>query len=243
MEADIIPGVSYVTTDKSELEDVNVIRSWPGKDGEWKTPTRIAYASENPKIAQSDNLWGYLIKPNMASCSWTKLLLDGDANVQESDDPDLQAAIAEGHLRLPLNITAQRVATDFLSQVYKHVEAKLAKELGQDVFDSTPMDCWLTVPAVWSDKAQAITKAAATTAGFALRTGDTMSVIPEPEAAAITVLRSMARSESLTRIKVSEQREEGASCHTKTILTFIPMSQHTVHSLFANLFSRPVKQY
>jgi molecular chaperone DnaK (HSP70) len=139
----------------------------------------------------------------MISCSWTKLLLDADASIQESDDPELKAAIDEGHLRLPPNVPAQRVVADFLGHVYKHVEAKLVKELGQDVFDSTPMDCWLTVPAVWSDKAQAITKAAATTAGFALRTGDTISVIPEPEAAAIAVLRSMARSESLNRINVS----------------------------------------
>lgn len=185
-----------------------MVRSWPGKDGEWKTPSRIAYAVENPKSVQGDHVWGYQVKANVVSCSWTKLLLDADTNEQEFDDPEvflswLRSAIDDGYLRLPPGFKAQRVVADYLSKVYKHVETKLAKELGQDVFDKTPMDCWLTVPAVWSDKAQALTKAAAQKAGFASRNGDTISVIPEPEAAAITVLRGMARSESVNSIEVS----------------------------------------
>ncbi|KAF7191493.1 Heat shock protein SSA4 [Pseudocercospora fuligena] len=195
-------GISFVTTDKTELEDISVIRTWPGKDGEWKTPTRIAYRTENPKL-QADS-WGYQVKPTMIPCSWTKLLLDAETIRQESDDPELEAAIDSGCLRLPPGLTAQRVAGDFLSKVYEHMRSKLVKELGQEVFDSTPMDCWLTVLAVWSDRAQSLTKAAAMQAGFAVRTGDTISVIPEPEAAAVSVLRSMARSDSLSNIQAGE---------------------------------------
>lgn len=194
-----------MTTDKADLEDIHVIRTWPGKDGEWKTPTRIAYASENHKVGLKDNLWGYQVEPNMVSCSWTKLLLDSQTKDTKFDDSSIRDAIDEGRLRLPDlpdKRDAQGVAADFLTCLYQHMETKLVKEFGRAVYDSTPMDCWLTVPAVWSDYAQNATKAAAKTAGFGSRPGDTISVIPEPEAAAVAVLKNIMRPECLVKPKV-----------------------------------------
>jgi molecular chaperone DnaK (HSP70) len=186
------------------LEDIHVIRTWPGKDGEWKTPTRIAYASENRKSEIKEDLWGYQVEPNMVSCSWIKLLLDADTKTTRFDDTSIRDAIDEGRLRLPTDRNAQGVAADFLTGLYKHMETKLVRELGQATFDSTPMDCWLTVPAVWSDCAQNATKAAALTAGLGSRAGDTISTILEPEAAAVAVLKNILQPEFLTKPEVRD---------------------------------------
>lgn len=66
----------------------------------------------------------------------------------------------------------------------------LVKQIGENYLQSTPMDCWLTVPAVWSDAAQNMTKIAAQAAGFGSREKDSIHLITEPEAAAISVLKS-----------------------------------------------------
>ncbi|KAK5120261.1 hypothetical protein LTR85_006467 [Meristemomyces frigidus] len=66
------------------------------------------------------------------------------------------------------------------------------------------MDCWLTVPAVWSDQARHATKAAAKAAGFGSRAGDTISVISEPEAAAITVLKKYAQVGSINALQIGQ---------------------------------------
>lgn len=133
----------------------------------------------------------------MVSCSWTKLLLDSSAKPTPFDDPNLSDAIEDGRLRLPTNRNAQGVAADFLREVYQHLEKKLIKQMGASTFKSTPMDCWLTVPAVWSDQAQNATKAAAMMAGFGSRRDDTISIITEPEAAAVAVLKSTARPDAI----------------------------------------------
>lgn len=195
-------GISYVTTDKAELEDICVIRSWPGKDGEWKTPTRIAYAVENSKNALTEDQWGYRAEAPMLMCSWTKLLLDSSADQAQNDDRQLKSAIDSGKLRLPAHRDAQGVAADFLREMYRFLEQKLVKELGQGIVNSTPMDVWLTVPATWSDQAQNSTRAAALQAGFGKRNGDSISVITEPEAAAVVVLKNILRAGALNRPSV-----------------------------------------
>ena len=61
--------MSYVTTDHTEISEINVLRAWPGRDGDWKTPTRIAYGVENNF---SGNKIGFEVEPNMVGYSWTK---------------------------------------------------------------------------------------------------------------------------------------------------------------------------
>jgi hypothetical protein len=153
-----------------------------------------------------DNLWGFQVDSQMTSCSWTKLLLDSATSSAQSDDPNLRPAIDEGRLRLPLGHNAQKVAADFLGMLYKHMEQTLVKHTGRAVFDSTPMDCWLTVPAVWSDHAKNATRDAAAQAGFGARPGDTMAVIAEPEAAAVSVLNDISRPQALNKPQVSLYR-------------------------------------
>jgi molecular chaperone DnaK (HSP70) len=165
-------------------------------------PSRIAYAHENSKFELTQNAWGYEVDPTMISCSWTKLLLDQRAMNSLHDDPALQLAVDQGMLRTPNNYTAQQVCSDFLKEIHKYMTARLIKQLSKQVLDSTPVDCWLTVPAVWSDHARNATRAAAHKAGFGSRPQDTINIISEPEAGAIAALHRFMQPGSLNGLRV-----------------------------------------
>lgn len=143
-----------------------------------------------------------MVQPGMVSCSWTKLLLDMNAEPTVHDDPELLSAIDEGMFRLPKNKSSQDVCADFLRELYSHLVGRLTKMMNPKVFAATPMDCWLTVPAVWSDKARDATKVAAEAAGFGSRRFDKISVISEPEAAALAVLQKPLQTGAYNAPKV-----------------------------------------
>ncbi|KJX95901.1 Hsp70 family protein [Zymoseptoria brevis] len=188
-------GVSFVTTDKSSIDDIHVVSSWPSQDAQslWKVPTRIAYANENERRRLRADAWGCSVRPDMVSCSWTKLLLDNQATSSEHDDPYLRYAIEEGLLHIPKGKTPQEVCADFLGKLYHHVLEKIAAQIGEEFLNSTPIDCWVTVPAVWSDRASDMTVDAAKAAGFGCRPGDNVYMITEPEAAAIATFKTRTK--------------------------------------------------
>ncbi|EPS39914.1 hypothetical protein H072_6309 [Dactylellina haptotyla CBS 200.50] len=195
-------GVSYTTSDKASVDDIVVVKTWPGPgapvEGNWKTPTVIAYGSEN---GQDRNSWGYQVVPNMKSCSWTKLLLDTSAETAEYDDPSLREAAGSSLLRLPPGKDAQTACQDFLKEIYDFLVRSLKAKMGAEVFHITPMECYLTMPAIWTDKAQAATRNAAIGAGFGSRSFDTIRMITEPEAAAIATLKRDLRPNSINAAK------------------------------------------
>jgi hypothetical protein len=198
-------GVSYVTSDKASVEDIVVLKSWPGRPGEanLKTPTIIAYGDENPQLKNRRNHWGYEVTPAMKSCSWTKLLLDKSAETAEHDDPSLRDAADPSFFSLPPGKDPQRVCQDFLAEAYKFVVNKLQSKMTREIFDVTPMECYLTMPAIWTDKAQTATLEAAKAAGFGSRPIDAIKMITEPEAAAIAALKTDLRPNSPNAAEVS----------------------------------------
>lgn len=186
---------------KTRLEDINVITSWPDERGtSWKTPTRIAYVAENKEL--SSNQWGFSVTPRMKSYSWTKLLLDKNTPLTKFDDNSLRDLYGDGLLNLPRGKTAQKVVEDYLRYLYRHLMHTLEKQLGQAVLKSTPIECYLTMPAIWSDQAQMATREAAKAAGFASRPGDTLAMIAEPEAAAIAAMKPNAGPDAISLLKV-----------------------------------------
>lgn len=202
----IYTGVSYVTTEKSGLEDIKIITSWDGEQGSSsKTPTRIAYSRENGSMSR--NKWGFQVLSKHVSYSWTKLLLDKNAAVGDHDDPALSKMAGSGILRLPQFRDAAGVCEDFLHEVYIYMSRKLRDEMTAFTLENTPMECWVTLPAIWSDEAKDATLAAAKKAGFGSRPGDEIFTIAEPEAAAIATLRSFAAPDALNQIKVSQHVE------------------------------------
>ncbi|KAL2181474.1 uncharacterized protein P884DRAFT_281709 [Thermothelomyces heterothallicus CBS 202.75] len=199
-------GVSYVTSDKTSIDDIDVIRTWPGDgrpvEGNWKTPTVIAYEAENRGARR--NHWGYEVRRGMLSCSWTKLLLDTSAETAEFDDPSLHDAAGSAFFHIPEGKDAQMVCQDFLTEVYRFVIHNLKMRITPEVFDMTPMECYLTVPAIWTDKARTATWEAAKAAGFGSRPFDTIRMVPEPEAAAVAALRKDLRPGSVNAVKTGD---------------------------------------
>lgn len=105
-------------------------------------------------------------------------------------------------LRLPKDKSAQAVCEDYLREVYAHMLVTLHKRYSDDILNACPMECWLTVPATWSDGAKQKTKAAARAAGFASREKDALYIIAESEAAAWYALSENLPSTSFNPVQV-----------------------------------------
>ncbi|KAE9364639.1 Hsp70 family protein-like protein [Stipitochalara longipes BDJ] len=180
---------------------------WPENTGICsKTPTRFAYKRENPEVDDMEgDLWGFEVFPKLISCSWTKLLLDKKATVEKYDDPTLFSDMTTlGMMRLPSFRDAPGVCEDFLRKLFEHLTSLLRKEMTELIFANTPMECWITLPAIWSDEAKEATLQAAKKAGFGNRPGDEVFTIAEPEAAAIAALKKYAAADCLNPVKPND---------------------------------------
>jgi hypothetical protein len=104
--------------------------------------------------------------------------------------------------QLPSFRDAPGVCEDFLHEVYLFVSKMLRQQFTDSTFEKTPMECWITLPAIWSDEAKAATLIAAKNAGFGQKTNDEVFTIAEPEAAAIATLKKYAEPDALNPIKV-----------------------------------------
>jgi hypothetical protein len=197
----IMIGISYVTTDKSDIDDISIISTWPGKlHTAWKTPTRIAYKRENRNI--QSNRWGFEVDSKLISYSWTKLLLDKNAVAGVYDDPTLSQMSGQGMMQLPNFRDAAGVCEDFLHEMFLYVSLKLHQQMSALTYEMTPMECWITLPAIWSEEAKDATLKAARNAGFGNRPGDDIFTIAEPEAAAIATLKRYSGLHALNPVNV-----------------------------------------
>lgn len=177
-------GVAFYYAERDLRDDphriaqrINVIRTWPNPVRSYmeKTPTVISYGS-NP------HTWGGGVRPT-------------DENVKRMFKLGLEPRVAE-HYRgstQPQNRSLFRrrqrppepvdIATDYLTCIYKHVHnVTLSRQLGNNFLQNQRKQYVITVPAIWSDQAKALTRQAATRAGFP---DDQLSMITEPEAAAL----------------------------------------------------------
>ncbi|KAK8190988.1 hsp70-like protein [Phyllosticta capitalensis] len=195
-------GISYVVSNETDVDQIEVINQWPGtSDTVCKVPTRIAYAKENPDW--KEDKWGF--SAGAQSYSWTKLLLDRNTSLTEHDDSALKDFFGTGMMSLPAGKTAKQVCADYLKFLHKYMVQTLCKRFGKDVYDLTPIDFWVTVPAIWSDGAKDATKKAAISAGFGARKSDRINIISEPEAAALTALKPLlSTKDSLDPIKAED---------------------------------------
>ncbi|KAK5442624.1 hypothetical protein LTS15_011048 [Exophiala xenobiotica] len=199
---DYDPGLAYVPSNKVS-DDIVIITKWPNSRGNaWKTPSTISYASENPKLDR--NHWGFEVTRTHKQYSWTKLLLDCEIDLTQHDDPLLAAMYGSGFLRLPEGKSARAVVKDYLQELYQFLVQSIEKDIGREVLNTMPMECWITIPAIWSDRAQADTRAAALEAGFGSRKSDKVNVIPEPEAGALYALKPYLGERAVNPIKAGE---------------------------------------
>ena len=101
----------------------------------------------------------------------------------ERELPDSHASATDGH------ITAEKMVIDYLTALRQHVEQVLKYKVPKDTLAHTPLQYCLTVPAVWSETAQAKTHACAVAAG--MTKDNELTMITEPEAAATYALDTM----------------------------------------------------
>lgn len=127
--------------------------------------------------------WGFQIGDSEPRHQWFKLDLDPS---QAQRTSDLAWGFPAHH---QYDIPAEKLVTDYLTALRKHAEQILRYKLPAGALISTPLEFVITVPAVWSDAAQAKTRACAEKAGMGL--GSTLHIISEPEAAAIYALDAM----------------------------------------------------
>lgn len=202
--------MSYVSTAGNHskgLADIKVVQNWPGpvKDADlaWKTPSRIAYSSDNSTLAS--NNWGFEVSAKHKAFAWMKLLLDSEQTTKY-DDPSLTASEGHGVLRLPPGKTTVDVCADYLTEVARFAYEELKKEFGEDVVVTSPLEFWFTVPAVWSDRAKADTMRAVERAAKNAKVFEPLEVstylVPEPEAAAVATISDITQGGSTQQVKV-----------------------------------------
>ncbi|KAI4286825.1 MAG: hypothetical protein L6R35_003918 [Caloplaca aegaea] len=83
----------------------------------------------------------------------------------------------------------EQLVKDYLTALRHHAERVLRHKVPESALDSTPVEFVITVPAVWSDRAQASTRRCAELAGMG--DGSSLHIITEPEAAAMYALDAM----------------------------------------------------
>ena len=174
-----LSGIAISISDK-KTADIQIVNQWGAQTME-KVPSKVAYASENPKL--KEDAYGFAVKPGQISCSWWKLRLCEDFSSTEWDDETLRKATGQGSSKLihiPDGKTPEDVASDFLRYLYGRVLHVLKVQMGVNHLADTPILFNLTVPATWSAKARDVTRRAAIRAGFEDRDGDKVVLTGEP---------------------------------------------------------------
>ncbi|TEY40660.1 hypothetical protein BOTCAL_0429g00050 [Botryotinia calthae] len=205
----IIVGIDYGTTFSGVIYGLSTIGNSGGlqivpmhgdiETEYMKVPSRIAYARENTSL--QEDAWGFDVGPRHTSCSWTKLLLDKNAVFGEDDDIISKIVIDEGMMHLPSHRGCNGVCEDYIHRLYVRFSEYAERTLGTDAFRMSPMDCWISLPAIWSNEAKHATLNAAKRAGFAKNPLDQIHTIAEPEAAAIATLKELAAPGTLNAVQ------------------------------------------
>jgi molecular chaperone DnaK (HSP70) len=191
-----------VTSDQTSADNIEVIRQWPSGPGTiGKVPSVLAYKSENLEDDVVEDQWGFSAG-GMKSYLWTKLLLGKDSRSSSStQDSKFKDLYKNGFCTLPPGKKAKDVVTDYLRGLYQYLIERLQRH-DQVIVQITPMEFWVTVPAMWTDAAKTVTIEAAQAAGFGSRPMDSIHIITEPEAAALAVLMPRVGLGAVTGLEV-----------------------------------------
>ncbi|KAM7198281.1 hypothetical protein V8F33_005072 [Rhypophila sp. PSN 637] len=197
---------------------VKLIMSWPGIISQnatnEKVPSRIAYGP--PPVAEI--LWGNQIKANTKSTVHACMKLRLDEKMKGSEqfrhllafltsrmtdlDIDVDDLLdkPDGPPEYPGKDPVDMVA-DYLTRVRGAAWAEIEKTYGKEMFASMRKELVVTVPAVWSERAKDLTLKAVQRAHF---NADKISLVTEPEAAAIYTLKGMMEGPNKNDVKVGD---------------------------------------
>ncbi|KAL8681934.1 MAG: hypothetical protein Q9186_001942 [Xanthomendoza sp. 1 TL-2023] len=178
-------GLAWAQTRKPEIH--SAVIQWPdatsgGLEGMTsdKVPTEIQYNDQGCK-------WGFQIGDFGQRHQWFKLGLDP---TQSRGTSDLAKKFLDPNAAPPAyDHGPEDLTKDYLTALRSHAERVLRHKLPESALESTPVEFIITVPAVWSERAQASTRRCAEQAGMGL--GSNLHVVTEPEAAAVYALDAM----------------------------------------------------
>lgn len=170
-------GVSWAINGGNKT--LRVVNDWPNPNSsvanQDKVPSKLSYQNGSPWH------WGNKVDTKELSLSWFKLLLDSQNEIGKSSDN------VSGTLRqlTALGKSAEDITVDFLRLIWQYTKDDIRKLRGDDWADMYKLRAVLTVPAIWSPNAQDKTLSIARRAGLP----DGVSLVSEPEAAALAILR------------------------------------------------------
>ncbi|KAK6343711.1 hypothetical protein TWF730_011300 [Orbilia blumenaviensis] len=207
-------GVAFCHSTQDGLRDSEVVSSWANNGVAPKTPTEIRY------LDGKESLWGAeaslpcerrQVKDASPIYGRFKLLLDPTTSTSVyADRPEPSNFVQRlaglrlqdsGSIKLPPGKTAIDISSDYLRLLYNELMNQRLRKRYPDTLDITPIEFVFTIPAIWSHKAQEATRYAAEAAGFCSRPSDKLSLVSEPEAAAMFVLQAM-HEKNFSRISV-----------------------------------------
>ena len=160
-------------------KQVRLINDWPNPNSTVansdKVPTIISYKNGRP------HNWGYNVELSEQSFKWFKILLDPKHKLGSSSE----AVLTSSRLLSSLNKTADEVVADYLRLIWQYAKDDIQRLKGDNWQSVYTLRVVLTVPAIWSPAAKDKTLKAAKAAGLP----DEISLVTEPEAAALAVLK------------------------------------------------------
>ncbi|KAL2869219.1 Hsp70 family protein [Aspergillus lucknowensis] len=169
-------GVAWAETRRPD--HISVVESWPSHAGSQegmssvKVPTELRYTGS--KSAENVQ-WGFQIPSLVDRYQWFKLGLD--------ETNPLVSNKSWG------DKTPEKLTEDYLTQIYMHIMYTLEQKLGAALLRTIPLQFSLTVPAIWTEAAKDKTLKACQKAG--LKSDEEISLVTEPEAAAIYALHGL----------------------------------------------------
>ncbi|KAH8694162.1 hypothetical protein BGW36DRAFT_430185 [Talaromyces proteolyticus] len=192
----IVVGVDFGTTysgfassvKTSSYDRVTKHRKWPScSNAQEKVPTVVSYntTDEGQKRLSS---WGYAVKSSSEAYTWFKLGLSQTQRKHRLDDQLLSEEISE--IKCPDGRSYKSVAIDYLQKLYAYILSAIEDELGEATFSQVAFHFVLATPAGWPDFDRQNIKNCAKAAGFGARESDKISMVSEPEAAAICVFHT-----------------------------------------------------
>lgn len=191
-------GVSWAVNDHDHSASgtrstraVNLIENWPDPGSlnrtSNKVPSAISYEKDDlDKVAS----WGfhairnqqYKSSTETETFTWFKLLLQTPHTGAEEIPDDLEKLKA---LLRKYKKTAFQVSVDYLRELWRYALDQIRRTLGDGFEDDYSIQAVLTVPALWTPTTAHLTGKLAKEAGLPENT----LLLPEPEAAAVTILK------------------------------------------------------
>ncbi|KUJ14213.1 uncharacterized protein LY89DRAFT_720573 [Mollisia scopiformis] len=206
---------AFPSSDCASLDDIKVVQDWgPHMGISSRIPSLISYSQPNNREYQQ---WGASISESSMVIKNIKEELDGSNNslaelqgiLQPSEGTsslDFNDANAYGGNSKQTRKRPEDIVTDYLTKVCSYMHLLDGLE-GSHLRSRIEVDIIITVPASWSQRGRNLLLQAVNNAGFNAETFPNLrnyTIIPEPEAAAIYLIRHLEDDKNINFLKLNQ---------------------------------------